>query len=74
MKRFEVYKDTNENWHPSYTLKLWGGEGDLVSVALAELMGGYWRVSAWGADDYGFDRDFANQYDQALQCFLNLNS
>lgn len=47
--------DTLENWRPS-----WPGKQVLVSCIpfIGSPYG--WRVCAWGADDFGLEKDFPN--------------
>jgi hypothetical protein len=74
-----VFKQTKENWHPSYKLDGWyhgSQETYLVEVSLLKL-GAYdskppqWRVCVWGGDDFGMERDY-NYEDkaQAVRMFM----
>lgn len=59
-----VFKLTNEDWYPSYSLKQYyrgNSEPLLVRVALFELPSGGWRVCVWGADDFGMERDYSGE-------------
>lgn len=68
--RVEVYKQTSDDWYPSYQL-----EGvaehykNLVRVSFLSIRDGSWRVCCWGADDFGMERDFKEEYD-AWNIFL----
>ena len=50
-----AFKPTSDDWYPSYHLK----SMKLVEVKLLELFNpDGWRVCAWGADDFGMERDW----------------
>jgi hypothetical protein len=53
-----VYKLTKDDWHPPFQVD---GE-NAVSVSFLRLNpeGSEWRVCAWGADDFGVEKDFTN--------------
>ncbi len=45
---------TREQWYPCYPRKR-------VRVLLAKMMAGDFRVSAWGADDFGYELESLTQ-------------
>lgn len=50
---------TNEDWYPSYFETSDTGETlSMVKVSLYKLGKGRYRVSVWGNDDFGVERDF----------------
>lgn len=51
--RIDVFKRTQDNWCPNYS-------DNLVEVSLLPLGEGGWRVCAWGADDFGLEKDFTS--------------
>ncbi len=62
-RRSSFFKETYDDWHPSY--KIEGPDarypGGYVCVSLHRnftFEGGLHRVSVWGQDDTGMDRDF----------------
>lgn len=59
--RIDVYKDTQDDWYPSFRLN---DRHDLVRCSFFPLGDGLWRVCVWGNDDAGVERDFDNK-DQA---------
>lgn len=64
MKRLDVFKLTDDDWHGSYIIKGWhnGVENPkLVTVTFTWLTDGNWRVCVWGNDDFGLERDYANE-------------
>jgi len=70
--RTEVFKLTQDDWAPSYQLNgPYGGrrDGKLVIVAISELADGTHRVSVWGADDDGMERDYVNDWGAAIELF-----
>lgn len=74
--RFRCYKETTDDWCPSYIRSTanYPNEGPkLVEVSLLELHTGQFRVCVWGGDDLGMEKDFpADQQSQALNQFLTL--
>lgn len=71
VKRAEVFKKTNGDWHPAYKLGSWH-EGRppnltrLVKVSLILYADGSARVCAWGGDDYGLEIDYDHGDDDAI--------
>lgn len=62
----EVFKRTTDDWYPSYRINGWnaGVENQmLVEIRFCQLDNGSWRVSAWGGDDCGLERDFSSETD-----------
>ena len=58
--RVEVFKLTEDDWHPAYRLASWfGGRPGtkLVTVACVEMTNGESRVCVWGSDDDGLEKD-----------------
>jgi hypothetical protein len=59
-----VYKETSDSWYPSYEMSEEFGSQRLVRVSFGktgpspQLEAGEWRVSVWGADDCGMERDY----------------
>ena len=58
--RVELFKETDDNWYPSYTLE--GFKQKLVQVAFHGNISPpnepkVYRVSVWGADDIGMEYD-----------------
>lgn len=57
-----VYKETTDDWYPSYKIK--DTSIKLVEVAFTKTgqdpknFKGEWRVCVWGADDCGMERDY----------------
>ena len=66
MKRITVFKLTNDDWYPSYTIQEWyKGVRLQRMIELSQIELGYdktWRVCAWGGDDFGLERDFVGEY------------
>lgn len=58
-RRIEMFKETLEDWHPSYILNQGtASEIKLVRVTLLGPMSdGQYRVCVWGNDDFGMDFD-----------------
>lgn len=50
-----TWKETTDDWYPNF-------EGNIVAVSLLKLNdippNNCWRVSIWGADDDGMEKDF----------------
>ena len=64
----DVFKLTDDDWYPPF----WLSEGrHLVMVAFDNLDTGEYRVSAWGQDDMGLERDFDNE-SQAWNVFQQI--
>lgn len=60
MKPVEVYKQTQDDWYPSYQIE---SGTKLVKVSFFELEDSdeypeKYRVCAWGDDDIGMEKDF----------------
>lgn len=77
MKRdsIQAYKYTSDVWYPSFK-ELITGES-LVQVRLSQTgpdlpnIDRDWRVSIWGADDFGMEKDFKKEK-IARECFLQI--
>lgn len=55
-----VFKTTNDEWYPAYILcDTWNNNQKLVEVSFQQLDEGEWRVSVWGCDDCGMERDYS---------------
>lgn len=64
---------TNEDWYPSYFETSDTGETlAMVKVSLHKLDKGY-RVSVWGNDDFGLERDFSGPC-ESLYCYQAITS
>ena len=65
-----VFKYTSDEWYPTYSA---GIAHKLVVVLFSQPWpdAEEWRVSAWGADDFGLARDFTDK-DAAWECFLDI--
>jgi hypothetical protein len=84
--RQAVFKLTNEDWYPSYSLGNWyegapSGETKMVEVSFIPLL--KWeqcpdpgfRVCVWGNDDHGMERDYpSSEQDDALAMFYKIVS
>lgn len=76
MKRITVFKETTDNWFPSYKVE---GRAylQLVTVELTQTGpdpnagNGEWRVCVWGGDDCGMERDF-DDLSQATDMFYQV--
>ena len=69
--RARVLKKTQDEWYPSYQSK---DLGQLVRVSCQPLgphEGDNWRVCAWGADNFGMERDFTDEK-EALTVFIKV--
>ena len=54
-----VFKQTKDDWYPSFKIAGDVRYSDLVSVSYIELFpSGEWRVCVWGQDDMGVELDF----------------
>lgn len=58
-EQYTVYKSTKENWYPT-------GEKGLQCFA-SRLSDGTYRVSLWGDDDFGIERDNFATFDSAKE-------
>lgn len=78
----EVFKHSQDEWYPSYSLKTAGIdlEQSLVDVSYYALNEGecdidnegpIYLVCAWGSDDYGLEREFINEK-EAWTTFLEI--
>jgi hypothetical protein len=56
----DIYWPTNDDWCPNY-------ERDTVRVRVTTLLDGSLRVSVWGADDLGMERDIQNPSHETVQ-------
>lgn len=73
-KRITHMKNTKDWWAPNYPknqvrLSYHG----VINPYLREINKFVYRVSVWGGDDMGMDRDFDNHLD-AKRCFNQLDS
>lgn len=79
MQRIEVYKETFDDWCPSYIRSTANYPNDgpkLVQISFMVLPFSdpkQWRVCAWGGDDLGMERDF-DTYTAALHIFMKIVS
>lgn len=62
-----MYKKTSEDWYPSFLV----GNSLLVRVNLHDLLDHGWRVSVWGDDDRGMEKNFQSM-DDAKKCFQSI--
>lgn len=53
MERITVFKETDEDWYPSYLCD----NRKMVRVIFLKLFTGQYRVAVWGDDDFGMERD-----------------
>jgi hypothetical protein len=59
MKPVDVFKETDDEWYPSFNLE---NETQLVRVSFTQTTSSKkWRVCAWGNDDCGLEADFDNE-------------
>lgn len=58
--RISVFKCTQDDWYPSYSIENFSEK--LVEVSLEDIDGA-WYVQAWGKDDCGFEMRLSNRYD-----------
>lgn len=65
MKRTEIFKLTNDDWYPNYE------DNRVKLIYNGKLSDGKFRVSCWGNDDFGIDRDFELEQD-AINMFNRL--
>lgn len=55
----KVFKQTKDDWYPSFKIAGDVRYADLVLVSYIELVpSGEWRVCVWGQDDMGVELDF----------------
>ena len=66
-----AYKLTVEDWYPGYRQECLKSPCTLVKISLYKYENGLGRISVWGADDHGMERDFV-RYDRAKQVFQEL--
>ena len=77
MSRVEAFKLTDDDWYSNYRLAKSSNalkqRERLVKVILSPLgpTGEHTRVSVWGNDDMGMERDFDNRSD-ASACFMSV--
>ena len=72
MKYFKrsFFKKTSDDWYPCYKIEKDARHSEgLVEVIFTKLIDGMYRVCIWGADDFGMERDFKEEYD-AWNIFL----
>lgn len=64
----DVFKETKEDWAPSFIM---GARTKLLRVRFSEIIWNEptWRVSVWGADDFGMEHDFSNE-SEAMDMFM----
>jgi hypothetical protein len=60
---------TKEDWYPSYKPGEWGNplQCEALRVSMSILTTGEWRVSVWGADDHGLEKDFQEDLETEAQ-------
>ena len=71
----KVYKETSEDWYPSFKLSTTHISKGLVKVSFhypVTTHNGY-MVSVWGADDCGMELQFSEKQ-KAMDCFMNIIS
>ncbi len=62
----DEYRFTTDEWYPNYT-------NNQVRLRVGSLSNGSWRVSVWGADDFGMEFDLKTRH-QALMIYQELPS
>lgn len=65
--RAEVFKDTDDEWYPCYP------NNQVKLTFHGQISDGTYRVSAWGNDDFGIDKDFETEI-EAFNVFQDLES
>ena len=56
-EKVTIFKETTDDWHPSFFLNDWYKGTKLVRASFLGLADGSWRVCVWGADDCGMEKD-----------------
>lgn len=57
--RLSVFKETKDDWYPSFKISDDLRYEGLVEVSYIELVpSGEWRVCVWGKDDMGMEYDY----------------
>lgn len=80
MDKITVYKETKENWYPSFSIRNNHmnnpeKEQKLVAVYFSQLYDKSLIVSVWGADDLGMEKVFPpSEREQAFELFLTIIS
>lgn len=71
----QVYKETSEDWYPSFNLSTTHISKGLVRVSFHYPVSTNhsYMVSVWGADDCGMELQFADK-EKAMDCFMNIIS
>lgn len=78
METIECFKYSSECWFPSYSLENSKEYDSLVRVRFSKLFPykeykTEWRVSVWGDDDLGMERDFPeDQKNKAMEYFYEI--
>lgn len=73
---------TREDWHPAIHINAQGQEvfsylpeaehcRTFFCLAFHQLGEGLWRVCAWGGDDFGLEKDFADR-EKALKLYESI--
>lgn len=77
--RTSIYKLTQDDWHGNYFVEMSGNHclGEAVEVIfngnITTNEAPIWRVSIWGTDDFGMEKDFYCQK-AASNCFVEVIS
>lgn len=75
-KRISVFKPTEDDWYPSYLLA--DANAKLVKITILEYptMLGKFCVCAWGADDFGLQKEFDNleEAKRVFETIIELNT
>jgi hypothetical protein len=67
MTRTEIYKKTTDNWYPNYNID------EVKLIYNGKLRDGKFRVSCWGNDDFGIDKDFEDET-ESIKVFEQLKA
>ena len=75
--RLEVFVEVQEDWYGNFSIAgdayPLGARGFVQVSLLAFLDGTGWKVSVWGNDDCGMEREFpTNQRKEALQLYIDI--
>ena len=74
----DVFKRTEDDWYGNYQIMNDKRVRDLVEVSFTQTgpnpkqHQGEYRVCAWGNDDCGMEKDFADDEELAWNCFLQV--
>lgn len=71
----QVYKETSEDWYPSFNLSTTHTSKGLVRVSFHYPVSTNhsYMVSVWGADDCGMELQFTDKQ-EAMNCFMGIIS